>query len=85
MRRRINGRGIRAVYERFDRTHPQLNLPKNPVKAIDFYKPDPRRDVVTWKDLPDWWKAVENLSPIRRDCWKCCCSPACAGQRLLTT
>jgi integrase len=63
-------RYLRAVYERFDRTHPQENLPKNPVKAIDFYRPPARRDVITWDALPDWWKAVEALSPIRRDCWK---------------
>lgn len=63
-------RYLRAVYESYDRRNPALNLPKNPVKALNFFKPPPRRDVVTWAELPAWWVTVENLSPIRRDCWK---------------
>jgi integrase len=64
-------RYLRAVYESFDVRNPALNLPKNPVRAVGFFKPEPRRTVVTWAQLPEWWGTVEALkNPIRADCFK---------------
>lgn len=63
-------RYVRAIYRRYDENHESANLPKSPCTGVKFFRVLPRKTIVKWEDLPDWWAAVESCSPIRRDCWK---------------
>lgn len=57
---------LRAIWRRVGKQYPALEAP--PTENVDFNKERPRKDVVPFDKLADWWKGVQGIeNPIRRD------------------
>lgn len=58
-------RHLRAAYRTMRREY--RDLPEHPIVAVDMNKEYRRQDPIAWDDLPAWYSAVQQLSPVRRD------------------
>ncbi|RUX70688.1 DUF4102 domain-containing protein [Mesorhizobium sp. M7A.F.Ca.US.005.03.1.1] len=57
---------LRAIWRRVQRQHPALGAP--PTENVDFFEEKPRKTVITYDMLPDWWLGANSIdNPIRRD------------------
>ena len=61
---------LRAVYNYADKRIAD-DLPASPCVAIEFFTERGTRRLLSWEDLPGWWRQVHTLgNPIRRSYWK---------------
>ena len=57
-------RHVRAVWHTAEREH---DLPRCPTVAVSWNRERRRQEPITWDRLPAWRRAVDELSPVRRD------------------
>ncbi|GJD96288.1 tyrosine-type recombinase/integrase [Methylobacterium iners] len=61
---------LRAIYNYADKRLAD-DLPANPCVAVEFFAERGTRRVLSWEDLPRWWKRVLTLeNPVRQSYWK---------------